>query len=99
MIGAHRDNTPERATWPLTTAVSLWTVFIGLSILFLKFRRIVFRAIGVEFLVLGVILHVSSINSIFILLFIWLNVVSSIFILAMLCGLVKSVGRDFSYFT
>lgn len=67
--------------------------------LLLKFRRIVFTAVGLEFLVLGVALHLGVRGSVFLLLFVWLGVVSSCFMLALLVGLVKSSGSEFCYFS
>jgi len=72
---------------------------IGLSFLIFKFRRVVYLAVALEFLVLGLALHLASTgSSISLLFFIWCRVVSSCFMLAFLVGLVKSCGRDLCYF-
>ena len=68
-------------------------------ILLFKYHRVIFVLIGFEFLMLGSFFYLlSSEVEVVLLFFIFSGVLSSVFLLVLLLGLVKTYGRDYCIF-
>jgi hypothetical protein len=78
--------------------VFFFFIFGFLSLMF-KYDRVLYVLLAFEHLTLGVIFYMVSLTcNFFVLFFIFRSVISSIFIMIILVGLVKTYGSDLCYY-
>jgi len=85
--------------WGYLSRLLLFFFILGIVILLFKYNRVVFVLIGFEFLMLGTFYHLLFYESeIMLLFFLFSGVISSVFLLVLLLGLVKRYGSDYCLF-